>query len=296
MFTIPSSISPLRTEWLEAEKGEDMTDDLASGFQSVDCASDFARFSGCLDLIDSLPFFAECKRESYGLLGAAPGRRILEVGCGLGDDAASLAKLAAPGGSVVAIDGSQTMIETARGRHGDVAGLSFDVADAAHLPFDDASFDACRIDRVLQHIADPASAILEMVRVIRPGGVLVAYDNDWETLTVDSTDRVMTRSVVNAFCDRFPAGWIGRRLAPLFLQAGLGDLVIDPKTLVLRELDVADRIYSFLSTADQLADTGVISRNDADRWSDELRTADAEGRFFTSYTGFLVSGTRPDGV
>jgi ubiquinone/menaquinone biosynthesis C-methylase UbiE len=197
-----------------------MTDDLASGFQSVDRVSDFALFSSCLTLIDSLPFFAECKRESYDLLGAVPGRRILEVGCGLGDDAASLAKLVAPGGSVVAIDGSQTMIETARGRHGDVAGLSFDVADAAHLPFDDASFDACRIDRVLQHLADPASAILEMVRVIRPGGVLVAYDNDWE----------------------------------------------------------------------------VISRNDADRWSDELRTADAEGRFFTSYTGFLVSGTRPDDV
>ena len=104
-----------------------MTDDLASGFQSVDRASDFALFSSCLTLIDSLPFFADCKRESYELLGAVPGRRILEVGCGLGDDAASLAKFVAPGGSVVAIDGSQTMIETARERHGDVAGLSFDV-------------------------------------------------------------------------------------------------------------------------------------------------------------------------
>ena len=47
-----------------------MNDDLASGFQSVDRASDFALFSSCLTLIDSLPFFAECKRESYELLGA----------------------------------------------------------------------------------------------------------------------------------------------------------------------------------------------------------------------------------
>ena len=75
-----------------------MTDDLASGFQSVDHASDFEVFSRCLTLIDSLPFFVECKRESYDLLGATPGSRILEVGCGLGDDAAALARRVAPGG------------------------------------------------------------------------------------------------------------------------------------------------------------------------------------------------------
>jgi ubiquinone/menaquinone biosynthesis C-methylase UbiE len=277
-------------------KKEDLSDDLAAGFQSVDSSSDFAVFSNCLTLIDSLPFFAECKRESYGLLGATPGRRILEVGCGLGDDAASLAGLVAPGGSIVAVDGSQAMIEAARERHGDVAGLSFDVADAANLPFDDASFDACRIDRVLQHIAHPAKAVLEMVRVIRPGGVLVAYDNDWETLTVDSSDRAVTRTVLNAWCDRFPSGWIGRQLVPLFLQAGLGDVVTYPKTLVVRELAVADQIYSFFSTVERLAEDGVIGRRDADRWSEALRTADAEGRFFTSYTGFLVSGTRANVV
>jgi ubiquinone/menaquinone biosynthesis C-methylase UbiE len=272
-----------------------MTDDLAGGFRRVDAASDFTVFSNCLTLIDSLSFFVDCKRESYDLLGATPGCRILEVGCGLGDDAASLARLVAPGGSVVAIDGSQTMITAARERHADVVDLSFDVADAAQLPFDDASFDACRVDRVLQHIADPAPAVREMVRVIRPGGVLVAYDNDWETLTVDFADRELTRTVLNAWCDRFPSGWIGRRLVPLFLQAGLRDVVAYPKTLVLRELGVADRIYSFFATAKRLAEARVISYSDADRWSDALRTADAEGRFFTSYTGFLVSGTRPDG-
>ncbi len=267
-------------------------DDLASGFQSVDHASDFEVFSGCLSLIDSLPFFAECKRDSYDLLGAIPGHRILEVGCGLGDDAAALARRVAPGGAVVAVDGSQAMIDAARERHGDVAGLSFELADATQLPFGDASFDACRIDRVLQHIPDPARAIAEMVRVLHADGVLVAFDNDWETLTVDSADRALTRTILNAWCDRFPSGWIGRRLVPLFLEAGLHDVATQPKTLVLRELDVADRIFSYFATAERLAQEGVIGRADLGRWSDELRAADADGRFFTSYTGFLVSGRR----
>jgi ubiquinone/menaquinone biosynthesis C-methylase UbiE len=106
------------------------------------------------------------------------------------------------------------------------------------MPFDEASFDGCQVDRVLQHVADPAPVIREMVRVLRPTGVLVADDNDWETLTVDAADRVPTRTALNAWYDRFPSGWIGRRLVPLFLQAGLHDLVTFPKTLVLRELAV----------------------------------------------------------
>jgi ubiquinone/menaquinone biosynthesis C-methylase UbiE len=91
-----------------------MNDDLASGFQDVDRAADFAVFSSCLILVESIPFFAECKREGYDLLGAGLGRRILDVGGGLGDDAAALAKLVTPGGTVVGVDGSRAMIESAR--------------------------------------------------------------------------------------------------------------------------------------------------------------------------------------
>lgn len=273
-----------------------MHDDLASGFQNVDRAVDFAVFSRCLALVDSIPFFAECKRESYGLLDAGPGRRILDVGCGLGDDAVALAKLVAPGGQVVGVDGSRAMIEAARSKFKGVEGLTFEVADAASLPFEDASFDACRVDRVLQHIASPTPVVREMVRVLRPGGLMVAYDNDWETLTVDIGDRALTRAVLNAWCDRFPSGWIGRQMVPLFLQAGLRDVVAFPKTLVLRELTVADRLYCFFATAEKLAETGVIRREDAARWSEGLRIADGHGQFFCSYTGFLVRGVRPEGA
>lgn len=272
-----------------------MGDDLASGFKNMDHAEDFEVFSKCLTLVDSIPFFAACKRESFFLLNAAPGKQILDVGCGLGDDAAAMAKLAAPTGKVVGVDGSRGMVEAARGRHGGVSGLSFSVADAAALPFDDASFDACRIDRVLQHIPAPAPVIREMARVLKPGGVMVAFDNDWETLTVDSPDRDLTRTALNAWCDRFPSGWIGRHLVPLFLDAGLRDVVATPKTLVLRDLGVADQLYLFFATIERLVAAGTVGRRDADAWLQALREASASGRFFCSYTGFLVRGVKPTG-
>jgi hypothetical protein len=124
----------------------------------------------------------------------------------------------------------------------------------------------------------------------------VANDDDWEALTVDATDRALTRTVLNAWCDRFPSGWIGRRLVPLLLQAGLRDVVTSPKTLVLRELAVADRLDCFFATVGRLAEAGVVSREDAESGSDGLRAADGDGLFFSSYTGFLVRGTRPEDV
>ena len=145
---------------------------------------------------------------------------------------------------------------------------------------------------MLQHIADPARAIAEMVRVLRPDGVLVAFDNDWETLTVDSTDRALTRTILNAWCDRFPSGWIGRRLVPLFLEAGLRDVATQPMTWCCASWMSPTGSSATSATAERLVQDGVIGRADLDRWSDELRAADASGRFFTSYTGFLVSGRR----
>jgi hypothetical protein len=72
-------------------------------------------------------------------------------------------------------------------------------------------------------------------------------DNDWSTLTVEPGDRVLTHTATNAWCDRFPSDWIGRRLVPLFQHAGLREVRVSPKTLVLFRLAVADGLCRFLA-------------------------------------------------
>jgi ubiquinone/menaquinone biosynthesis C-methylase UbiE len=95
------------------------------------------------------------------------GREVLEVGCGTG---LILARLQTIASRVAGVDLSPGMLEKARAR-----GLPVTEGDATRLPFPDASFDAAVCFKVLAHIQDPAAAIREMCRVVRPGGV-VAYE------------------------------------------------------------------------------------------------------------------------
>jgi len=137
---------------------------------------------------------AEMRREGYRLLGVDKGWAVLDVGCGLGEVCADLIELVGPSGRVVGIDASEAMITHARDRCGESL-IEFEVGDAVALEFDDACFDAVRAERVVQHMGDPATAIAEMARVVRPGGrvfvldpvhdatvVATQYPEVWETI------------------------------------------------------------------------------------------------------------------
>jgi ubiquinone/menaquinone biosynthesis C-methylase UbiE len=96
------------------------------------------------------------------LLEPASEQRLLDVGCGSGDDVRALARRVAPSGCVIGIDISEAMIGQARKQNA-VPCVDYCVADAHALPFADASFDAARVERVMQHVEDPDKALAEMV-------------------------------------------------------------------------------------------------------------------------------------
>jgi len=96
-----------------------------------------------------------------------PGEAALDVGTGTGHYAAFLAEL---GVQVTGVDPSREMLAVARAR-----GIPVDwrQADATALPFTDASFDLVLSVTMLEFVAEPAAALAEMFRVVRPGGRLV---------------------------------------------------------------------------------------------------------------------------
>ncbi len=102
------------------------------------------------------------------------GGTALEVGCGAGFSSAHIARQYSI--SVVGTDTEADRVETAKRKSSDVDRLSFLVADATVLPFEDASFDLVLSQNVFHHIPDWQAAAEEVTRVTRPGGLFLFSD------------------------------------------------------------------------------------------------------------------------
>ncbi len=266
---------------------------LAAGFGHVDASADGQAYKTCLSLLDSLPYYREYKQRSYELLDLLPGVSVLEVGCGLGDDAYRMAELVNPGGSVTAVDASTRMIALASARNGGPAKVDFCQADARHLPFENARFMRCRTDRTLQHINQPVDTIAEMARVLQPEGILLAYDNDWGTFVVSGSDRHTTERIENCWRNAFANPWIGRELKRYFFEAGLSEISVYPSVSVMTDFELADQVYNLRQTASRLVKTGELPCETAGRWVADLQEQSRSGCFLCCLTAFTVVGRKP---
>jgi ubiquinone/menaquinone biosynthesis C-methylase UbiE len=163
-------------------------------------------------------FFGEGVRDAaMRAAGIAPGSLVADVGTGTG----FLAEAALDAGArVIGIDASEGMLSQARARF---AGREFEArrGDVDALPLEDAQADAVLANMVLHHAPDPAGAIREMARVLKPGGTLVITDADTHThewLRTEQHDRWL------GFDRGHVAGWFG--------QAGLENVSVgDTKEL-----------------------------------------------------------------
>lgn len=106
--------------------------------------------------------------ERFAAFGASRGRRVLEIGVGLGADHQRFAEA---GAVLTGVDLTQRAVDHAR-RRLDLFGLDSDLssADAENLPFDDGCFDIVYSWGVLHHSPDTPKAVREVYRVLAPGG------------------------------------------------------------------------------------------------------------------------------
>jgi demethylmenaquinone methyltransferase/2-methoxy-6-polyprenyl-1,4-benzoquinol methylase len=111
------------------------------------------------------------RRRAVRIAQPQPTDRVLDVACGTGDLTRAFTKAGV--NDIVGLDFTPEMLVIAREK---VGGVQFIQGDAMDLPFEDASFDVLSIAFGIRNVADPAKALAEFRRVLRPAGRLVILE------------------------------------------------------------------------------------------------------------------------
>jgi ubiquinone/menaquinone biosynthesis C-methylase UbiE len=117
-------------------------------------------------------------------LGDVPRPRVLDVAAGTGRFSRALYSLPFFDGTVTNLDAAARMVRAGREATGLVDGVTWVHALAYPLPFPDSAFDMVASLEALEFLPDDTAALREMIRVLRPDGLLVATRRKgWEART-----------------------------------------------------------------------------------------------------------------
>jgi ubiquinone/menaquinone biosynthesis C-methylase UbiE len=163
----------------------------------------------------------------------APGRHVLEAGCGVGAQTVTLAARS-PGASFTCVDISAASVAQAA-RAVEQAGLTnvaFLQGDVFALPFAPGSFDDVFVCFVLEHLARPVAALAGLTALLRPGGTMTVIEGDHGS-TYFHPESAAARAAVACQVElQRRAGGnaeIGRELYPLMAAAGLSEVRVVPR-------------------------------------------------------------------
>ena len=164
-------------------------------------------------------------------------------------------------------------------------------ADAAALPIRDASTDALRADRVVQHLPDAPAALREWRRVLRPGGQLVTFDPDLTTATVEGADDRSAATIRDWRVTTRPGAATVHALHDALAASGFVDINVEARVLELTDLDRADGIMGLPTWGHAAAQAGALEVGAAARWRDDVYKASQAGTLRYRCTYLLAHAT-----
>jgi SAM-dependent methyltransferase len=214
---------------------------------------------------------------------------------GLGEAALVLARDLGAHGELVGVDVSAEMVAAARAAAGATrCRTRFTVGDACALDEPDGHFDVVRSERTLQWLTDPAAAVGEMSRVVRPGGRISLIDTDWSTFTIDVGDDDLATRVREAMrTERGRPSNIGRRLDEVAREAGFTPLHRTAATHTWTswnpdESPAPDGCFSMRSLADDLVDADLLDPTELEQFVSTIHRAARRDQFTMSLTMHAV--------
>jgi ubiquinone/menaquinone biosynthesis C-methylase UbiE len=241
------------------------------------------------------------KTLSYDLLQIEPGMQVLDVGCGIGVDLPALSDRVGEDGLVIGLDHNHELLRSAKEAISGRFNSRVVAAEAQEMPFPNRSFDCVRADRLLQHIPEPAPALAEMWRVLRPGGTLTLVEPDWKMVALfpgspagGNDDH--TLNAILAYKQRESAhALIGRQFYSLLHQQGSDaweNVKVQVEVLALTSWPAVDAALLLSQMAHALAEEEPAMKDEINAWLKAVEIAAQRGEFLASMQLFFACARR----
>lgn len=150
-----------------------------------------------VERIYTTPDVIQQRQAILRALALQPGERVIDIGSGPGLLACEMAAAVGTGGRICGVDVSENMLALARARRPPAGSgtVEYQEAGAPTLPYADASFDVAVCTQVYEYVDDVPAALLELRRVLRPGGRALVRDiepappvaRDWAGIATPGT-------------------------------------------------------------------------------------------------------------
>ena len=264
---------------------------LATGFRDADRADEVAKLVDCLALMDALPCFDRYKERSIEALCLTGMARAVDLCCGLGFDLRRMRRYVGAG-ELVGLDRSEALVARAQQEVASVPGIRIVVGDARSTGLPDASFDAVRIDRSLQHIERPQEVLAEMARVLKPGGRAVVCEPDWASFHVTSGHEAAFEQAASFWRNSFVNPRIGWQAADLLTQAGLEVFLVEASPILLRSFAEADRVFDIGATLAKCVSAKIITEETATDILRDMAERSRSGSFVAVLSVFTVGALK----
>lgn len=169
---------------------------------------------------------------------------MLEVACGTGISTYHLRQALPPDIRIVATDLNPAMLDYAKKKHGNLSGVSFDIADALSLSYDDNLFDGVICQFGVMFFPDKAKGFSEIARTLKSGGVLAF--NVWESMEKNKSVAIAHETISSFFTDhppqflKTPFGFYDTDLIrSLLSEAGFEAIEVHPvsETITVHDVD-----------------------------------------------------------
>ncbi len=168
------------------------------------------------------------------------------------------------------------------------------------LEFSDNTFDFVFTKDMFECVSDKDYLVSEIHRILKPGGVVICVNCDWESIVYNGEDKELISKAIHAYAvTKQPwmddlDSWIGRRMYGIFKKSNLFKSSVTVHNVVETEYEEGCFGYDFSKHIAWLsqANTGALSKEEYDSFIDNLKSAQKDGSYIFSKPYYIYKGIK----